>query len=160
VRVDADATTTVMVPLPRRPVPQITGGYLSIAAPTELQVFEGDRLLGTTRVNPLMLPTGLHELRVTNEAAGIDITRRVTIEQGRTARWQVTLPPGTLRINAVPWATVTVDGRDVGETPIGGVELSPGLHEVVFAHPQFGERRQQVVVRGGAITRVSVDFRR
>jgi len=160
VRVDPDATTTVMVPLPRRATPQSTGGYLSITAPVELQVFEGDRLLGTTRVNPLTLPTGLHQLRVVNEAAGINLTRQVTIAQGRTARWQVTLPPGTLSINAVPWASVTVDGKDVGETPLGSVEVSPGLHQLVFTHPRFGERRQQVLVRSGVATRVAVDFRR
>ena len=59
VNVDAAATTTVMVPLPRPEPAQSTGGWLSITAPLELQVFEGGRLLGTTMVNPLMLPTGM-----------------------------------------------------------------------------------------------------
>ena len=76
VQVSPGATTTVMVPLPRRAPPQSTGGWLSITAPTELQVFEGDRLLGTTRVNPLMLPTGTHTLRLSSESAGVDLTRR------------------------------------------------------------------------------------
>ena len=160
VRVDPAATTTVMVPLPRPPPPQSSGGWLSIAAPTELQVFEGDRLLGTTRVNPLMLPTGRHTLRLSSEAAGVDVTRQVTIDQGMTARLHITLPPGTVSINAVPWAVVSVDGREVGETPLGGVELSPGSHVVVFTHPEFGERRQEIIVRAGAASRVSVDLRR
>ena len=133
---------------------------MSIAAPTELQVFEGDRLLGTTRVNPLMLPTGRHTLRLSSEAAGVDLTRQVTIDQGKTARLHITLPPGTVSINAVPWAVVSVDGREVGETPLGGVELSPGSHVVVFTHPEFGERRQEIIVRAGAASRVSVDLRR
>jgi hypothetical protein len=161
VRVDPAATTTVMVPLPRNaPPPQSTGGWLSITASTELQVFEGDRLLGTTRVNRMMLPTGVYNLHLVNEAAGVDITRRVTVERGQTARLQVALPPGTLSINAVPWATVSVDGREVGETPLGAVELSAGPHVVVFSHPQFGQRRQEVTVRAGETTRVSVDLRR
>jgi hypothetical protein len=161
VRVDPAATTTVMVPLPRNaPPPQSTGGWLSITASTELQVFEGDRLLGTTRVNRMMLPTGVYNLHLVNEAAGVDITRRVTIERGQTARLQVALPPGTLSINAVPWATVSVDGREVGETPLGAVELSAGPHVVVFSHPQLGQRRQEVTVRAGETTRVSVDLRR
>jgi serine/threonine-protein kinase len=102
----------------------------------------------------------VYNLRLVNEAAGVDITRRVTIERGQTARLQVALPPGMLSINAVPWAAVSVDGRDVGETPLGAVELSAGPHVVVFAHPQLGERRQQVTVRSGDTTRVSVDLRR
>lgn len=160
VNVDAAATTTVMVPLPRPEPAQSTGGWLSITAPLELQVFEGGRLLGTTMVNPLMLPTGTHNLRLTDGAAGVDITRSVRIERGQTARLPISLPLGTLSINAVPWATVSVDGRAVGETPLGGVELSPGPHEVVFTHPDLGERRQQVMVRSGGATRLSVDLRR
>ena len=127
VRVEPKATTTLMVPLPRSAPPQNTAGWLSITAPTELQVFDGGRLLGSTRVNPLMLPTGLHTLRLTNEAAGVDLTRHVTIERGHTARLQIRLAPGTLSVNALPWATVSVDGRIVGETPLGGLELSPEL---------------------------------
>jgi hypothetical protein len=160
VKIDAAATTTVMVPLPRHAPAQSAGGWLSITAPLELQVFEGDRLLGTTRVNPLMLPTGTHDLRLTDGAAGVDITRSVRIERGQTARLAISLPPGTLSINAVPWATVSVDGRVVGETPLGGVEFSPGPHQVVFTHPNLGERRQQVTVRAGGATRLSVDMRR
>ena len=117
-------------------------------------------MLGTTRVNPLMLPTGTHTLRLSSESAGVDLTRVVSIERGRTARLQVSVPPGTLSANAVPWASVSIDGRDVGETPLGGVQLSPGTHDVAFTHPELGQRRQQVTVRSGAATRVSVDFRR
>lgn len=160
VQVSPGATTTVMVPLPAAAPPRSTGGWLSITAPTELQVFEGDRLLGTTRVNPLMLPTGTHTLRLSSESAGIDLTRVVSIERGRTARLQITVPPGTLSVNAVPWAAVSIDGRDVGETPLGGVELTPGTHDVAFTHPELGQRRQQVTVRSGAAARISVDLRR
>jgi hypothetical protein len=31
-------------------------------------------------------------------------------------------------INARPWATVRIDGREVGETPLAGIELEPGPH--------------------------------
>ena len=160
VQVSPGVTTTVMVPLPAPAPPQSTGGWLSITAPTELQVFEGDRLVGTTRVNPLMLPTGTHTLRLSSEAAGVDLTRVVSVERGKTARLQITVPPGTLNVNAVPWANVSIDGREVGETPLGGVEVKPGTHEVTFTHPELGQRRQQVTVRSGAAARVSVDLRR
>jgi hypothetical protein len=160
VQVDPAGTTAVMVPLPRSAPPQITGGWLSIAASIELQVFEGNRLLGTTRVNPMMLPAGSHTLRLVNEAAAIDIVRQVTIASGRTARIEVAVPVGRLSINAVPWAAVSIDGREIGETPLGGVELSAGPHEVVFTHPELGQRRQQVTVPAGGATRLSVDFRR
>lgn len=39
-------------------------------------------------------------------------------------------PAATLEIsiNATPWAIVEVDDRELGETPLGGVRVSPGTH--------------------------------
>jgi hypothetical protein len=34
----------------------------------------------------------------------------------------------------------------------------PGEHEVVFRHPDLGERRQKTMVRAGAETRVAVNL--
>jgi hypothetical protein len=31
-------------------------------------------------------------------------------------------------INATPWATVEIDGREVGDTPLAGIALTPGSH--------------------------------
>jgi hypothetical protein len=60
----------------------------------------------------------------------------------------------------VPWATVSIDGNTVGETPLGNVSLPLGEHQIVFRHPQLGERTQKVVVKANAPTRVSVAFAR
>ena len=62
-------------------------------------------------------------------------------------------------LNAAPWAEVWVDGDKVGETPIGSVQVSIGPHEVVFRHPQFGEKRQAVSVTLKAPVRLSVDMK-
>ena len=53
-------------------------------------------------------------------------------------------PNGTLSINAQPWAEVWVDGERVGETPIGNLSRRIGTHEVLFRHPDLGERRETV----------------
>ena len=40
-------------------------------------------------------------------------------------------PPGPrLNVNAVPWAEIHVDGRPVGETPLGELPVAPGAHVV------------------------------
>jgi hypothetical protein len=52
-----------------------------------------------------------------------------------------------------------IDGRVVGQTPLANLSLPIGSHEVVFMHPQFGEKRQTVVVTVGGIARVTQDFR-
>ena len=45
---------------------------------------------------------------------------------------------GLLRINARPWATVTIDGKQIGITPQIDVKLSAGAHTVRLENPQFG----------------------
>ena len=65
-----------------------------------------------------------------------------------------------LVVDAVPWATITVDGRPVGTTPLARpIELRPGSHVLWFQHGWY-----QPVVRtvelgeGAAPQRVVVDF--
>jgi serine/threonine-protein kinase len=62
-------------------------------------------------------------------------------------------------INAVPWAEVFIDGTRVGETPLANVQQTLGPHEVVFRHPQLGERRVNTVITLKETNRISVDMR-
>ncbi|MCC6640587.1 MAG: hypothetical protein IT386_05405, partial [Deltaproteobacteria bacterium] len=36
--------------------------------------------------------------------------------------------PVSVAVNARPWATIEIDGREVGETPLAGIALAPGPH--------------------------------
>lgn len=42
---------------------------------------------------------------------------------------------GTVYLNAVPWATVTIDGARIGNTPIRSLKLGAGHHRVVLENP-------------------------
>ena len=66
------------------------------------------------------------------------------------------LPQGMINVNASPWAEVWIDGRRVGETPIGNLPVAIGPHEIVFKHPQFGEKHAASVTPGAPV-RLSVD---
>ena len=70
------------------------------------------------------------------------------------------MPNGTLNINAQPWATVFLDGESIGETPLGNLSVVPGEHEILFRHPELGERRERTIVRAGVETRVAVNLQR
>ena len=69
------------------------------------------------------------------------------------------MPQGTINLNAAPWAEVFIDGKRVGETPIGNLSIAIGAHEVLFRHPQLGEKRQAVSVTLKAPVRLSVDMK-
>lgn len=65
-----------------------------------------------------------------------------------------------MNVNAVPWANVWIDGRRIGETPLANVRVPIGDHEVIFRHPDLGERRVRAVVEAGVAARVTADMRR
>jgi hypothetical protein len=61
-------------------------------------------------------------------------------------------------VNARPWADITLDGNSIGQTPIANLPVSIGSHEMVFKHPQFGERKQTVTVSVDGPNRIAVDL--
>jgi hypothetical protein len=65
-----------------------------------------------------------------------------------------------LSLNATPWAEVWIDGERVGDTPIGNLTRRIGSHEVLFRHPELGERRETVVIAVGKPARIGVDLRK
>ena len=47
---------------------------------------------------------------------------------------------------------------NVGTTPLANIVVPIGDHEVVWRHPEFGERRQTVRVTAGTPARIGMDF--
>ena len=80
------------------------------------------------------------------------------IAAGKVSNTTVPIPNGTVSINALPWADVTVDGRAIGTTPLANISLPIGTHEVVFQHPQLGEKRQSVQVKANTPSRIGIDL--
>ena len=151
-------TVTTAAPSPVPPPSNAVGGWLSVDAPIDVQLFEGAALIGSNRSDRIMLPVGRHVIDAVSTALGYKTSTAVQVSAGSVARLRLQMPPGTLNINALPWADVAVDGRKLGTTPLGNVSLPIGAHEIVFNHPQLGERRQTVMVTLNAVNRVSVDF--
>ncbi len=138
----------------------VAAGWISVAAPVTLQLREGGKVIGTTESDRLMLPAGDHDIELSNEALGFVAKKTLRVTAGKTTAVRIDLPNGSLSLNAQPWAEVFVDGERVGETPIGNLTRRIGNHEVIFRHPELGERRETVVVAVGKPTRVGVDLRK
>jgi hypothetical protein len=129
-----------------------------VKSAVDLQVFKGGVALGSTAA-PLAVADGRQTFDFVNEALGFHITLPATIVGGQMTTLRVPVPRGRLSINAEPWAQVAIDGTAVGPTPLANLSLPIGTHEVLFTHPQFGERRQTVVVKVDGIARVTQNFR-
>ncbi len=59
-------------------------------------------------------------------------------------------PPPTVSINlnAVPWAKVLIDGREVGNTPLRNISVSVGKRSVTLVHPPDKTQRSFAIVVG------------
>ena len=140
--------------------PSVSAGWMSVSSPVLLQLRENGKVIGTSESDRLMLPAGDHDIEFTNEALGLAVRRVVRVNAGKTVATRIDVPNGVLSINAQPWAEVFVDGERVGETPIGNLSRRIGPHEIVFKHPDLGERRETVVITLDKPARIGVDLRK
>ena len=156
VALEAGATASVMFSLPKSSAS--VGGWLAIDAPFEVQVLERTDVIGAPGTTKIMVPAGRHELTLVSNALGYRENRKVEVTPGKTTSVRVNPPKAALSLNARPWADVVIDGSSAGQTPIANMDIAVGTHQVVFRHPQFGERRQSVVVTVQGPNRIAVDF--
>lgn len=139
--------------------PAVPEGRLELDTPLVLSILARGRVLGTSRSERLALPAGVHDLDFVNSELGFRTRRQVTVTAGETTVVEIAAPTGRVHINAIPWAEVWLDGRRLGDTPLGNVAAPIGVRRLTFRHPQLGERRATVTVRLGAPAQVSVDLR-
>jgi serine/threonine-protein kinase len=71
----------------------------------------------------------------------------------------VELPEVLVNVNATPWAEVWIDGKHVGQTPLARVPVVIGTHEVVFRHPELGEKTVTALIRADVPNRLTADLR-
>jgi serine/threonine protein kinase len=135
-------------------------GWISVAAPIDVQIFEDGRPIGTNLSDKIMVSAGRHEIEIVNEAVGYKVSRSLQVTAGKVSTIKLEMPQGTLSLNAQPWAEVWVDGERVGETPIGNLSVAIGQHSVLFRHPELGERHQTALVTAKGPVRLSVDMRK
>ncbi len=141
---------------PERPAPT---GTIEVVSPISLNVSEAGRALGASG-EPIQVAVGRHTLDIRREDLGYQSVQVVDVKPGRPSRIEPSLPSGVANLNATPWAEVWIDGRKVGETPLGHVQLTIGPHEVQFRHPELGDQTRTLVVTTASVALLNVDLRK
>ncbi len=159
VTIEPGATASLVVPM-AAPEGAPVSGWIAVSAPVDMQIFEHDRLIGTSQSDRLMVAAGRHDVDLVNDALGYRVTRTVQVAAGKVAPIKVDLPKGTIAINATPWADVWIDGENVGETPIGNLSLTIGTHDILFRNPDLGEQHHTALITLKEAARLSVDLRK
>ncbi len=139
--------------------PLVSPGTVAVALPFDVQIFENGRFAGTSSAE-VILPPGSHRLELVNKSLNYQVVESVLVESDKAVKIPAAAPMGSVSVNALPWAEVFIDGRKVGETPLGQVPIAVGAHEIVFRHPQLGEQSRSLTVTAGGPTRLSVDLRK
>ena len=156
VTITAGETLSVVV-APQAPA--VSAGWMRVVSPVLLQLRANGDLVGNTESDRVMLPSGEHQIEMSNDALGFSTERRVMVSAGRTTEVRVPIPNGTISVNAIPWAQVWIDGEALGETPLANISRPIGTHRVTFRHPEFGERQATVTVSLKAPARLGMDMR-
>jgi hypothetical protein len=157
VQVDAGSTASLVVG--GATAAAASWGWITLQTPFPVQVLEAGRVVGTSEIDRIMLSPGGHQLDFVNDQLGFRQSSRVEVLAGRGGPVSLTIPRMAMNINALPWAEVYIDGARVGDTPLANVMQPIGDHEIVFRHPQLGEKRQVARLTQHEPLRVSVDMR-
>lgn len=62
--------------------------------------------------------------------------------------------PGTLSVNSYPWSKVMLDGKEVGNTPLSGISVPAGHHELRLVFADGREHDQGIDVQADEETKV------
>jgi len=133
-------------------------GWLEVSTtPPAIILVDGRRVGSGSR--RLRLRPGRHLVEARLEGGGSK-SLPVTVVAGRSKLQRITLGRGRLKVLVQPWATVWLDGRKVGETPLAPLSLYEGTYQLLLRNRQLGrEERVRVRVRADADTSIVRDWR-
>ncbi|MDQ3263666.1 MAG: protein kinase [Myxococcota bacterium] len=97
------------------------------------------------------------------ELAGFaPVSRTVRVEgpgpQEATVNLERRSAKGKVRFVVTPWATVSCNSLELGETPLADQELAVGTYQCRFVHPELGTVHRRVEVRANDLSKVLVQF--
>ncbi len=114
-------------------------GQLLVVCNPWARIYVDGKYMDTTPLTaPLHLPEGEHLIKLANPNFSTE-ERTVHIRAGKNDTLKVRLIPvemGLLKIKAVPWGHVFLDGKSVGETPLE-LSVAAGRHILMIKNPQL-----------------------
>jgi hypothetical protein len=137
-----------------------TVSWIKAAAPYELQVSEDGRALGTTGSAAVVVSPGRHHLEFSNAALGLKLKQDVESVPGQLVVVPLELPMGTMNLTSDQSAEAYVDGQSVGDTPVSGLTVALGPHEVTFRNARNGQLRYTVTATLAGPVRLAGAFRK
>jgi serine/threonine-protein kinase len=134
---------------------------LHVASVPVADLFVDKKAYGRTPADVQVDP-GAHAVRLVNKAEGFTRALTVTVEAGDRRAVSVVAKKGVLRVNAVPFASMKLNGAPITDRQVSfrEVEVWDGTYqlELVLADPSLPApkiKRVSVTIKGGEVTTVS-----
>jgi serine/threonine-protein kinase len=128
------------------------------SVPSGLTVYVRRRRYGSTPTRARLAP-GSHSLRLRSKSYGIDYTTKIRVPRESSHSVSINIPSGRLAVRARPYATVFVDGRRLGLTPMPPIKLYVGRHRVRLVNDSLGRSvSRTVMIRSGQRSGIDVDL--
>ena len=122
---------------------------LTVTTKPPTQVRVRGKVLGQTPMTDLGLRPGVVTVAMTSEEPRISFKQTVTLEAGKTASIDMTIPSGKVSVSSEEPAEVYIDGAKVGDTPLKATSLYSGTHRVRVRSAAGSERVYVLRIRGG-----------
>jgi hypothetical protein len=135
----------------------IYSGWLHVAAPFEMQISEGAKSIRLDDSNQVLLSPGPHDIRFENRTLGLREVRHVDIRPGETTPVTVGTPMSHLTVTASEPATVLIDGKEAGETPLTNFAVPIGTRDVTVTSASGVVRHQAITMKVEPAT-LDIDF--
>ncbi len=107
--------------------------------------------IGRTPAQVRGIPPGKVDVEVFDTQAGFFKKQSFDVKAGDNGVFPFTISKGRLTVRAFPYASVSIDGKPLGDTPLAPVELYEGRHVLKLTNPESRKKELQVeyVVRAG-----------
>ncbi len=142
---------------PAPPPKKATGpGKLAVTSDPPMTITVDGKPFGSGNAEGEVAP-GKHTVKGKDEKTGGTATRVVTVGSGKTVHVDLEIGKGALNIDAPPGSKVFVDGKLMGTTPMGPIEVLEGTRKVLVKQGTL-EYRHNVPVKRGIEATLTVSF--
>jgi serine/threonine protein kinase len=139
--------------------PRQTNVEVRVSANPGTEIYVDGELAGKSIVR-LTLPSGRHVLRYVLPEYD-EYQETVDVLPNQENRFSHRFPLfGSLRILAVPYAQVHLDGKDMGFTPVNADKIPEGEHELILTREGFQTIQTKITVKPGEVNRFNYELNR
>jgi serine/threonine protein kinase len=142
-----------------KPVAIAKMGELSLSSvPRGLTVKVDGKVIGKTPLSAAAIAAGAHKVTVSSKAFGVYKSMNIQIVENKGTTRKVVFQRGTIRILSRPFASVSINGRSAGKTPLNR-PMYEGRHEITLMTDDGREETRIIKIRGGQTEVLKVVFR-